>query len=69
MENINSIADLLNTGGFVAMCGILMWYIKYITDQHRKEVDDLKEVLQKGIITLQRVLDKIGMDDDLTKGE
>lgn len=67
MEEIVNIADLLNTGGTIAICAVLMWYIKYITDQHRKEVDDLKDVLQKGIITLQRVLDKIGMDDDLTK--
>ena len=69
METVGEITEILNAGGFVAICAVLMWYIKYITDQHRKEVDDLKEVLQKGIITLQRVLDKIGMDDDLTKGE
>lgn len=67
MEQITGLADVLNTGGFVAMCGILMWYIKYITDQHKKEVDDLKDVIQKGIITLQRILDKLGMDDDITK--
>ena len=67
METINGITDVLNTGGFVAMCGILMWYIKYITDQHKQEVDDLKEVIQKGTIVLQRILDKLDMGDDLTK--
>ena len=67
METINGLADVLNAGGFVAMCGILMWYIKYITDQHKKEVDDLKDVIQKGIIVMQKMLDKLGMDDDLTK--
>lgn len=67
MDMAGEITELLNTGGFVAMCGILMWYIKYITDQHRKEVDDLKEVITKGTIVLQRILDKIHMDEDLTK--
>lgn len=67
METINGLADVLNAGGFVAMCGILMWYIKYITDQHKQEVDDLKEVIQKGTIVLQRILDKLNIDDDLTK--
>lgn len=67
METINGLTDVLNTGGFVAMCGILMWYIKYITDQHKQEVDDLKEVIQKGTIVLQRILDKLDMGDDLTK--
>ena len=67
METITGLADILNAGGFVAICAVLMWYIKYITDQHKKEVDDLKEVLQKGIITLQRVLDRVGMEDELTK--
>lgn len=67
METINGLADVLNTGGFVAMCGILMWYIKYITDQHKQEVDDLKEVITKGTIVLQRILDKLNIEDDLTK--
>lgn len=67
METINGLADVLNAGGFVAMCGILMWYIKYITDQHKQEVDDLKEVIQKGTIVLQRILDKLDMNEDLTK--
>lgn len=69
MENIEALAGVLNSGGTVAMCAVLMWYIKYITDQHKKEVDDLKEVIQKGIVTLQRILDKLGMDDDITKEE
>lgn len=69
MEEIASIADVLNTGGTIAMCAVLMWYIKYITDQHKAEVDDLKKVIQKGTIVLQRILDKLGMDDDLTKEE
>lgn len=69
METITGLADVLNAGGFVAMCGILMWYIKYITDQHKQEVDDLKEVITKGTIVLQRILDKLNMGDDLTKEE
>lgn len=69
MEQIAGLTDVLNTAGTVGMCAVLMWYIKYITDQHKKEVDDLKDVIQKGIITLQRILDKLGMDDDITKEE
>lgn len=69
METISGLADVLNAGGFVAMCGVLMWYIKYITDQHKAEVDDLKEVIQKGTIVLQRILDKLDIDEDLTKEE
>lgn len=67
MEQIASLADVLNTAGTVGICAVLMWYIKYITDQHKKEVDDLKDVIQKGIITLQRILDKLDMDEDLSK--
>lgn len=69
METITGLADVLNAGGFVAMCGVLMWYIKYITDQHKQEVDDLKDVIQKGTIVLQRILDRLDMGDDLTKEE
>lgn len=69
MEQIASLADVLNTGGTIAMCGVLMWYIKYITDQHKAEVDDLKTVITKGTIVLQRILDKLDIDEDLTKEE
>lgn len=69
METITSLSELLNAGGFVAMCGVLMWYIKYITDQHKHEVDDLKEVISKGTIVLQRILDKLDIKEDLTKEE
>lgn len=67
METVGELSKILNTSGFVAMCAILMWYIKYITDQHKKEVDDLKDVIQKGIVTLQRILDELNMKEDLTK--
>ena len=69
MEQIAGLADVLNTGGTIAMCAVLMWYIKYITDQHKKEVDDLKTVITKGTIVLQRILDKLDIDEDLTKEE
>lgn len=69
MEELVTIADLLNTGGTIAICAVLMWYIKYITDQHKKEVDDLKTVITKGTIVLQRILDKLDIDEDLTKEE
>lgn len=66
METITTISDVLNTGGFVAVCAVLMWYIKYITDQHNSEIDDLKAVITKGIVVLQRVLDKLDINEDIT---
>lgn len=66
METITTISDVLNTGGFVAVCAVLMWYIKYITDQHNSEIDDLKTVITKGIVVLQRVLDKLDINEDIT---
>lgn len=69
MENIEALVGVLNSGGTVAMCAVLMWYIKYITDQHKQEVNDLKDVITKGTIVLQRILDKLNIDKDLTKEE
>lgn len=66
METITTISDVINTGGFVAVCAVLMWYIKYITDQHNSETDDLKIVITKGIVVLQRVLDKLDINEDIT---
>lgn len=69
MDTVSALAEVLNSGGTVAMCAVLMWYIKYITDQHKKEIDDLKEVLQRETVVLQRILDKLNINADLTKEE
>lgn len=43
---MNEVIQLVNTVGFpIAGCIALCYYIKYLTDQHTKEIDSLRKVI------------------------
>lgn len=57
----------------IAMCVAMAWYVKYITDQHRndtnelntkhaEEVNSIKEALNNNTIVIQRLCDKLDVD-------
>lgn len=56
---INSIA----TVGFpIVMCLAFMFYIKYLTDQHKDEINKLSESVNNNTLVMQQLLDKLGDD-------
>ena len=56
---INSIA----TVGFpIVMCLSFMFYIKYLTDQHKDEINKLSESVNNNTLVMQQLLDKLGDD-------
>lgn len=66
------VLSLVKDYGFsVVMCGVVMWYVKYLTDKfmsqieaersaHKEEVDGLKEALNSITLVIQKLLDKDG---------
>lgn len=67
---MTEIITLVTQLGFpVAVCLILMYYIKYINDQHRAESDKMREVLENNTLALQRLADKIGGSIDDNDGK
>lgn len=62
---------LQNFGFPVAMCGVLMWYIKEINknfseqlkdimEQHKSETDKMVEAINSNTMVMQRLVDRIG---------
>lgn len=46
----NQIITVISTVGFpIVMCGAMAWYVKYVTDKHREEVNNLNEQHKKEI--------------------
>ena len=65
---VSAIMTLVSTLGFpIVMCGTLLWYIKYITDQHRtemsiqrsehvKEVEKMTDAVNNNTLVIQKLV-------------
>ena len=43
MDDVNAIVQIVSTVGFpICMCIGMVYYIKYLNDQHKNEIDELK---------------------------
>lgn len=59
--DFNAILQAITMVGFpIVMCCILLWFIKYILDNHNEESKAFTEALNKNTIVLQEVCDLIG---------
>ena len=63
--DVTAITTLITTVGFpVVVCLAMMYYVKYLNDQHKQEIDKLSEALQNNTLVMQRLLTKLGGDED-----
>ena len=72
---VNDIVTIITTVGFpIVACGAMGWYVKYISDrhsqevqqlneQHQKEMKQVTEALNNNTLALQKLCDKIGGDE------
>lgn len=59
--DVSAIVQAISTVGFpIVMCLLFMYYIKYINDQHKDEIDKLSESLNNNTLVMQKLLDKLG---------
>lgn len=73
--DVNAILQAVATLGFPIVCAIAMaWYVKYMTDRNREDVDKLNEqhkqemkevttALNNNTLALQKLSDVIGKGD------
>lgn len=56
----NEILTAITTVGFpIVACGGLAWYIKYLTDAHKKESDDMRKSLDANTQVMNKLLSKL----------
>lgn len=59
------IQNLITQVGFpIAVCLICFWYIKKLTEVHKEEVNKLSEALNNNTIVMQKILTKLGGDEN-----
>lgn len=61
----NEILTAITTVGFpIVACGALAWYIKYLTDVHKKESDDMRKSLDANTNVMNKLLAKLESEED-----
>ena len=59
--DVSAVVQAISTVGFpIVMCLLFMYYIKYINDQHKDEIDKLSQSLNNNTLVMQKLLDKLG---------
>lgn len=71
-----TLLQAITTVGFpIVMCGVMAWYVKYITDKNREEIDELNKqhddelsgitvAINNNTIALTKLCERLGMEDD-----
>ena len=60
---MTEIVTLITNLGFpMAVCVMLMWYIKELTSKHQTETKEFTEALNQNTIVLQKLCDKLDVE-------
>ena len=61
---MQDIVNAISTVGFpIAMCLILSFEIKVMTESHKEETNALKDALNNNTIVLEKILTKLDLDE------
>lgn len=67
---MQDIVNAISTVGFpIAMCLILSYEIKGMTESHKEETNALKDALNNNTIVLEKILTKLDLDRKDQKNE
>ena len=73
---IPEVISAITTVGFpIVMCGAMAWYVKYITDKNREQINEMNEkhktemndivtAVNNNTLALQKLCDKLGSEED-----
>lgn len=62
--DIGSIIQFIESAGFpVMVCLCMMYYIKYLNDQHKQEMDKISDALNNNTIVMNKILDRLDKID------
>lgn len=53
---------ITNLGFPIAVCVMLMWYIRELTNKHQSETKEFTQALNQNTLVLQKLCDKLGIE-------
>lgn len=67
--DLQAITQIISSLGFpIAMCCYMVWYNKQLNEQHREEMNTLKDALNNNTLAVQHLSDII-IDKEMSKDE
>lgn len=70
MDEVNAIVQAISTVGFpICMCLVMGYYIKYLNDQHKSEIEELTKTIENNTIVMEKLSTKIDTILDLKHEE
>lgn len=78
---VDGIISAISTIGFpIVCCLVLGWYVKYITDknreeinklneQHKAEMTDVTQAINNNTLVMQKLIDSLGKDESEVTSE
>lgn len=66
--DVSAVIQAISTVGFpIVMCLLFMYYIKYVNDQHKDEIDKLSQSINNNTLVMQKLLDSLGGGGDINE--
>lgn len=60
---VDAILSAITTVGFpIAVCIVLMWYVKDTNEKHKEETEKFTDALNSNTIVLQKLCDKMDVE-------
>ena len=60
---MSDIVTIITNLGFpIAVCVMLMWYIRELTNKHQSETKEFTQALNQNTLVLQKLCDKLGIE-------
>lgn len=60
---MQEVVTIISTVGFpIAMCVLLMWYIKELTDRHQTETKEFTQALNENTMIIKHLCDILQVD-------
>lgn len=57
---VNELSQLVVNFGFpIVACGVMGYYVKYITDKNYNEIEKLRDIINNNTLVLQKLYDYI----------
>lgn len=70
MDNPTDVVQLITNVGFpIAICLVLLWYIYYLTNLHKKETDQFTQALNNNTKVLERICEKLDVESEVKKND
>lgn len=62
---IDTVSTLITQMGFPIVCCLALgWYVKYMTDNHKEEINKITQALNNNTLVLTKLCERLGVEEN-----